>query len=208
MKKLLICLLVSALFLGTCAAHAEISTGYPVAFGTVPWLSAPAELEQYLAQSGYRWSSLADSAGGGRILFGIFAVWNGNSLKTYDRRSVQQTGWGDVIWEGQAMPFPEEMPYAGTTITTIYPIYAVKGDNKQLISVTVRLRAEADRYAEVRDSIAGIFGKPQIDKGNLCLWSDPNSETDSTVLLLMVSGSKLYAVFAEAEIKALMDGLI
>lgn len=112
-----------------------------------------------------------------------------------------------MLWEGTAVAH-NDIPYAGSTISSIYPIYAVKGKEKMLISVTAALNAKENEYTAVRDQISNIYGVPQIDQGNLALWSDPHSETDGTVLCLRPFEGRLYVIFCDAEVEALLNSLI
>ena len=209
MKRLLICFLAITLVLCAGAAHAEVQPGYPVTFGPVPWFSAPEELVAFLKSDAVRWTDLGASAGAGRMMLGNVLVIGQQGLTVYGRRDIRKTDWGSVLWEGQAVTsYGSASPFAGTGIGAIYPIYAAKGDKKQLVSVTALLEAEAGEFAAVRQEISKACGTPQFERDGFCLWSDPTSQTDTTTLVLRVDGSHLYAIFAEADIEALLNSLI
>ena len=207
MKKLLICLLVFLTAFGTCSASAELSGEYPITFGNVAWLSSPESLEQYLANDVFQWTELTENAAGGRVCFGGILVVHGDRLNYYNVNGVYDHDWEDVLWEGCVKPLDNEIPFAGSKIYAIYPIYAINGEEKQLISISVALTTRETGFEYIVNNLKAMYGEPQIHKANSALWSDPNSETDSTMLFVCVQTMRVYVILGEAEIMNLLENL-
>ena len=209
MKKtvatILILMLVFLTAFGTYSANAELSGEYPITFGDVAWLSSPESLEQYLEKDEYQWTELTENAAGGKVCFGGILVVHEGRLNYYNVNGVYDHDWEDALWEGCAKPLDNEIPFAGSTIHAIYPIYAINGEEKQLISISVALTAREVGFENIVNTLTAMYGDPQIHTANYAVWSDPNSETDSTMLFVCVQTMRVYVILGEAEILNLLD---
>ena len=204
MKKLLICLLAILTVLGTGSACAELSGEYPITFGDVPWLSSPETLEQWLANDEYQWTGLVDNGAGGEMVFGGILALNGNRLSYYNYYDAIKQGWDIILWEGCAKPLDNVILFAGAKIYAVYPIYVVKDDEKQLISITVVLSSKVS-YNFVLDHVKAVYGEPMISADAYALWSDPDSETDSTMLYVRGQDDMVKVILAEADVLELLN---
>lgn len=202
MKKALALILALICLMSVCPVFAEGEL-YPIRFGTVEWLSAPEALAQYLANDEHSWTELTEGIRHGKLFYGMIGVVAGGQLGFYGDANIDPQ-WEKVLWEGQAEP-KEPVLCAGQKIRQIYPVYVQDGKEKKLISVTVGLRTMVKDFPKVRTELVKTYGEPFIDLDWLSVWSDPDSETDSTLLALMKGGNSLDVIYCEPAVEALLN---
>lgn len=202
MKKALAFFLALICLMSVCPVFAEGAL-YPIRFGTVEWLSAPEALAQYLANDEHSWSELTESIRHGKLFYGTVVVAVGEQLKFYGSGNISGQ-WDKVLYEGLVEP-KETVLCAGQKIGQIHPVYVQDGKEKKLISVTVGLRALSREFDNARAELVKTYGEPMIDQDWLSLWSDPDSETDDTMLALVKTGNSLDVVYCIADVEALLN---